>query len=80
MKELKKQLKKGKPSGTDKHDHKKEQKRLENKRKHLKVLVRYIDKDYETVKNRFVPYNNPQYTVLTHLQPLPHAGKRVDHV
>jgi hypothetical protein len=50
MKELKK---KGKAVKGDKHDRKKEQKRIETKRQHLKVLLKYIDKDYADTKNRY---------------------------
>jgi hypothetical protein len=46
-----KQLKKTKPKG-DKQERKKEQKRIELKCKHLKVLIKYIDKDYADIKNR----------------------------
>jgi hypothetical protein len=43
MKDLKKQAKTAK---------KKEQKRIETKRQHLKVLIKYINKDYADIKNR----------------------------
>lgn len=36
-----------------KRDLKKEQKRLEDKRKHLKVLIKYLEKDYAEVKKRW---------------------------
>ncbi|KAL2133526.1 hypothetical protein VTI74DRAFT_2212 [Chaetomium olivicolor] len=50
-----KELKKAKPKG-DKHDRKKkEQKRIESKRQHLKVLIKYIDKDYADVKRSLYP-------------------------
>lgn len=52
-KHLKKQVKS--PSATDKQERKKEVKWLEEKRLHLKVLVKYIDKDYEHVKNSLYP-------------------------
>ncbi len=45
-------LKNAKPSSSDKHSRRKEQKRIENKRQHLKILIKYIDKDYDSVKNR----------------------------
>ena len=48
-----KELKKAKPPKGDKHGRKKEQKRLETKRQHLKVLIKYIDKDYAETKNRY---------------------------
>ena len=54
-----KELKKAKPSKGDKsskgdkHDRKKEIKRIELKRQQLKVLLKYIDKDYASVKNRY---------------------------
>ncbi|KAK7734115.1 hypothetical protein SLS63_004400 [Diaporthe eres] len=52
-KHLKKQVKS--PTATDKQERKKEVKWLEEKRLHLKVLVKYIDKDYEHVKNSLYP-------------------------
>ncbi len=39
----------------DKHERKKQQKRIETQRQHLKVLVQYIDKDYADIKKRYVP-------------------------
>ncbi|KXX79222.1 hypothetical protein MMYC01_205635 [Madurella mycetomatis] len=50
-----KELKKTKATKGDKHDRKKEQKRIESKRQHLKVLVKYIDKDYADVKKSLYP-------------------------
>jgi hypothetical protein len=50
-----KQLKKTKASASDKHARKKEQKRNENKRQQLKVLVKYLDNDYATVKSSLYP-------------------------
>lgn len=47
-------LKKLKATKGDKHERKKEQKRIETKRQHLKVLIKYINKDYADVKNRSV--------------------------
>jgi len=47
-----KKLKKQKPTGNDKKERKKDQKRIEGKRQHLKVLVKYLDKDYAQVKKR----------------------------
>lgn len=52
-KHLKKQMKS--PSATDKQERKKEAKWLEEKRLHLKVLVKYIDKDYEHIKKSLYP-------------------------
>lgn len=51
------QLKKraAKPPGSDKQERKKEAKRLEEKRQQLKVLVKYIDKDYEHIKKSLYP-------------------------
>ncbi|OAA67111.1 aaa family ATPase [Niveomyces insectorum RCEF 264] len=54
MRDYVKALKKAKPSG-DKKARKKEQKRNEKKRRQLKVLVKYIDKDYEAVKKSLNP-------------------------
>lgn len=53
LKRLKRQV--ANPPGPDKVERKKEGKRLEEKRQHLKVLVRYIDKDYEHIKNSLYP-------------------------
>ncbi|KUI63725.1 ATPase family AAA domain-containing protein 3B [Cytospora mali] len=53
LKQLRKQA--ASPPGADRAERKKEAKRLEEKRKHLKVLVKYIDKDYEHVKNSLYP-------------------------
>jgi 5'-deoxynucleotidase YfbR-like HD superfamily hydrolase len=47
-----KQLKKEKATAADKRERKRQQKRIEEKRQHLKVLVKYLDKDYAQVKNR----------------------------
>lgn len=52
-KHLKKQMKS--PLATDKQERKKEAKWLEEKRLHLKVLVKYIDKDYEHIKKSLYP-------------------------
>lgn len=52
-KQLKKKAKS--PTATDKQERKKEAKWLEEKRLHLKVLVKYIDKDYEHVKKSLYP-------------------------
>ncbi|KAK0663456.1 hypothetical protein QBC41DRAFT_24026 [Cercophora samala] len=49
-----KDLKRRKIKG-GKRDQKKEQKRLEDKRKHLKVLIKYLDKDYAEVKKSLYP-------------------------
>ncbi|KAL2260434.1 hypothetical protein VTK26DRAFT_5547 [Humicola hyalothermophila] len=49
------ELKKTKASKGDKHERKKEQKRIETKRQHLKVLIKYIDKDYAEIKNSLYP-------------------------
>ena len=46
-------LKKTTASGLTKKDRKKEEKRIETKRSHLKALVKYVDKDYAEVKRRY---------------------------
>ncbi|KAJ9142946.1 AAA family ATPase [Pleurostoma richardsiae] len=51
LREYMKGLRKAKPTGADKRERKKDQKRIEVKRQHLKILIKYIDKDYEQVKN-----------------------------
>lgn len=48
-----KDLKKAKPTKGDKHERRKEQKRIESKRQHLKILIQYIDKDYADIKKRY---------------------------
>lgn len=50
MKQYLKNLKKQKPKGKNR---KKKEKNIKKKRSHLKVLVKYIDKDYAQVKERF---------------------------
>lgn len=50
-----KALKKNKATGSDRHSRKKAQKRIDGKRDHLKVLIKYINKDYETVKSSLYP-------------------------
>ncbi|KAK0742028.1 hypothetical protein B0T21DRAFT_381752 [Apiosordaria backusii] len=50
LKELKKRKVKGR-----KRNHRKEQKRLVDKRKHLKVLIKYLDKDYAEIKKSLYP-------------------------
>ena len=50
-----KELKKVKPSKGDKHERRKEQKRIDSKRQHLKILIQYIDKDYADVKKSLYP-------------------------
>lgn len=49
-----KALKKTTVSGLTKKDRKREEKRIDTKRRHLKVLVKYIDQDYAEVKRRYV--------------------------
>ncbi|KAK3361216.1 hypothetical protein B0T24DRAFT_692059 [Lasiosphaeria ovina] len=49
------ELKATKVSKGGKHDRKKEQKHINLKRQHLKVLVRYIDKDFAEVKSSLYP-------------------------
>lgn len=53
LKLLKKQI--ASPPGSDKAARRKEGKRLEEKRQHLKILVKYIDKDYENTKKSLYP-------------------------
>ncbi|KAM0425124.1 hypothetical protein ACHAPT_009684 [Fusarium lateritium] len=50
-----KALKQAKPAGESKKTRKKNQARLDEKRKHLKVMIKYIDKDYETTKESLYP-------------------------
>jgi hypothetical protein len=48
-------LKKAKPKGEDKQARKKDKKKIETKQQHLKVLLKYIDKDYAKVKESLYP-------------------------
>ena len=43
------------PAGETSKARRKNQKRLNDKRKHLRVLLRYLDKDYENIKNSLYP-------------------------
>ena len=51
-----KELKKAKPTGASKKERKKDEKRNFMKRKALKILVKYIDHDYATIKKRCACY------------------------
>ncbi|KAL2173953.1 uncharacterized protein P884DRAFT_250652 [Thermothelomyces heterothallicus CBS 202.75] len=53
LKDLKKKARESKIR--NKHDRKKEIKRIESKRQHLKVLIKYIDKDSADIKNSLYP-------------------------
>ena len=72
-----KALKHFEPEGDNKKSRKKEIKRNEKKRQQLKVLAKYLDKDYEAVKNRykayFVTLNICGHHMLTTSQSLPSA-------
>ncbi|POR34752.1 ATPase family AAA domain-containing protein 3B [Tolypocladium paradoxum] len=50
-----KHLKRAKPAGDDKKERKKNRARLESKRKQLKVLIKYLDKDYAKTKESLYP-------------------------
>ncbi|PHH80034.1 hypothetical protein CDD82_2018 [Ophiocordyceps australis] len=50
-----KALRKAKPAGDDKKERKKNQIRLKNKRKQLKVLIQYLDSDYAKTKECLYP-------------------------
>ncbi|RCI08865.1 hypothetical protein L249_4982, partial [Ophiocordyceps polyrhachis-furcata BCC 54312] len=50
-----KQLRLTKPTGGDKKDRKKMKTRIRDKRKHLKVLIAYLDEDYAKVKDSLYP-------------------------
>ncbi|KAG7288244.1 hypothetical protein NEMBOFW57_007775 [Staphylotrichum longicolle] len=50
-----KRLKKRKAAKGAKQERKKEQKRIDTMRQHLKVLIKYINKDYADVKNSLYP-------------------------
>ncbi|KAM0236194.1 hypothetical protein ACHAPO_005419 [Fusarium lateritium] len=50
-----KALRKAKPAGETKKARKRNQERLKDKRKHLKVLIKYLDHDYERTKESLYP-------------------------
>ncbi|KAK1976612.1 ATPase [Colletotrichum cereale] len=50
-----KQLKKTVAAGADKKERKKHKKHIKTKRQHLKVLLKYLDKDYAHVKKSLYP-------------------------
>ncbi|KAL0944799.1 AAA family ATPase [Colletotrichum truncatum] len=50
-----KKLKKTEPTSSDKKERKKQQKHIDNKRLHLKVLLKYLDKDYAHIKKSLYP-------------------------
>lgn len=53
VKKLKKEA--ASPSGADKRERKEQARQLGEKRQHLKVLVKYIDKDYDQIKKSLYP-------------------------
>ncbi|KAF7544885.1 hypothetical protein G7Z17_g9606 [Cylindrodendrum hubeiense] len=55
MRDHRKSLKHTKPAGDNKKERKKNQKRLDEKRKHLKVLLKYLDQDYAATKESLSP-------------------------
>ncbi|UNI20441.1 hypothetical protein JDV02_006528 [Purpureocillium takamizusanense] len=50
-----KHLKKAEAAGDDKKERQKNRARLENKMEHLKMLIKYLDKDYAKVKESLYP-------------------------
>ncbi|PHH92424.1 hypothetical protein CDD83_7493 [Cordyceps sp. RAO-2017] len=48
-------LKKARPAGEDKKERRKNRTRLKSKRKQLKVLIKYLDKDYAKIKESLYP-------------------------
>ncbi|KAH7173520.1 uncharacterized protein B0J16DRAFT_418810 [Fusarium flagelliforme] len=50
-----KALKKAKPAGETKKARKKNKRRLKDKRKHLKVMIKYLDHDFESTKESLYP-------------------------
>ncbi|KAF5025924.1 hypothetical protein F66182_1959 [Fusarium sp. NRRL 66182] len=50
-----KALRQAKPAGESKKTRKKNKERLEEKRKHLKVMIKYLDSDYESTKESLYP-------------------------
>ncbi|KAF4982054.1 hypothetical protein FZEAL_2241 [Fusarium zealandicum] len=50
-----KALRQAKPAGETKKARKKNRKRLDEKRKHLKVVIKYLDHDYESTKESLYP-------------------------
>lgn len=55
LRDHRKKLKKVKPAGDTKKERTKNQRRLDNKRKQLKVLIGYLDKDYSRTKESLYP-------------------------
>lgn len=50
-----KELKKAKPEGETKKERKKDQKRIDDQRRQMRVLVKYLDKDYAKIKESLNP-------------------------
>ncbi|KIL86775.1 hypothetical protein FAVG1_10031 [Fusarium avenaceum] len=50
-----KALRKAKPAGDSKKSRKKNKERLKDKRKHLKVVIKYLDHDFESIKESLYP-------------------------
>ncbi|GKU17646.1 unnamed protein product [Fusarium langsethiae] len=55
MRDHLKALRKAKPAGETKKARKKNKERLKDKRKHLKVLIKYLDHDFESTKESLYP-------------------------
>lgn len=55
FRDLLKVLKKAEPAGKSKKSRRKNQARLDDKKKHLKVLMKYLETDYERVKSSLDP-------------------------
>lgn len=55
FRQLQKLIRKMEPSGKTKKQRRKNQERLDQKRKHLKVLLKYLDADYDKVKSSLNP-------------------------
>ncbi|KAM0187451.1 hypothetical protein ACHAPI_011167 [Fusarium lateritium] len=55
MRDHLKALRKAKPAGDSKKSRKKNKERLEDKRKHLKVVIKYLDHDFESTKESLYP-------------------------
>ncbi|KAM0561289.1 hypothetical protein ACHAPJ_003168 [Fusarium lateritium] len=55
MRDYLKTLRQAKPAGESKKARKKNKERLKEKRKHLKVIIKYLDHDYETIKDSLYP-------------------------
>ncbi|TDZ48411.1 26S proteasome regulatory subunit 4 [Colletotrichum trifolii] len=55
LRKYRKELRDVEPDGADRKERKKQQKHIDTKRAHLKVLIKYLDKDYDKIKKSLYP-------------------------